>query len=118
MRIVRVGMGQFDPLVGDFEGNCEKIIELACEAVKIKCDILMLPELAICGYPPEDLLFRLDFLEESKRAVLEIAKSTQEMNIILVVGYPEFTDKTYNSAAVIFDGKIQHSHPTIFLSES
>jgi len=110
-------MGQFDPFVGDFEGNCEKIIELACEAVKLKCDILMLPELAICGYPPEDLLFRLDFLEESKRAVLKIAKSTQEMNIILVVGYPEFTDKTYNSAAVIFDGKIQHSHRKILLSE-
>ncbi len=110
-------MGQFDPFVSDFEGNCEKIIELACEAVKLKCDILMLPELAICGYPPEDLLFRLDFLEESKRALLKIAKFTQEMNIILVVGYPEFTDKTYNSAAVIFDGKIQHSHRKIFLSE-
>ncbi len=110
-------MGQFDPFVSDFEGNCEKIIELVCEAVKIKCDILMLPELAICGYPPEDLLFRLDFLKESKRAVLKIAESTREMKIILVVGYPEFADKTYNSAALIFGGKIQHSYRKIFLSE-
>jgi len=115
MRSIRIALAQIDTTVGDFTGNVKKIVEYIAEADNLGADIIAFPELAVCGYPPEDLLLRLDFLEKSRRAVDEIAEKTKNTNSIVIVGFPEKSDETYNSAAIIYRGKIWDIYRKIFL---
>jgi NAD+ synthase (glutamine-hydrolysing) len=66
MRSMRVGLAQINSTVGDFAGNVEKIIDAINKARSMEVDLLAFPELAICGYPPEDLLFKPCFLDENR----------------------------------------------------
>jgi len=102
---VRVGLGQFDATVGDLAGNANKIRDIYSQALRAEVDLLALPELAICGYPPEDLLYKKHFLRDNRLAVEKIAADCPEITII--VGFADsFQGDTYNSAAVLQDGKI------------
>jgi len=102
---VRVGLGQFDATVGDLAGNANKIRDIYAQALRAEVDLLAFPELAICGYPPEDLLFKKHFLKDNRLAVEKIAADCPEITII--VGFADnFQGDTYNSAAVLQNGKI------------
>lgn len=97
---------QLNLLVGDIEGNTARIIEATQKATKeYKADLVIFPELAITGYPPEDLLFRPYLYKRVHEALDELCKAIKDTTII--IGYPErIHQKCYNMAAVIQNGKI------------
>lgn len=99
-------MAQLDFLVGDIEGNAEKIIINAIEAkAKYNADLIIFPELALTGYPAEDLLFRASLYKRVERA-LEYIQTTLK-NIDLLLGFPVIVDKKkHNAAGLICNGKM------------
>jgi NAD+ synthase (glutamine-hydrolysing) len=103
---VRVALAQLDLVVGDVAGNTAKIIEWACHARdEDDADIVVFPELSICGYPPEDLLFHAGLRHDVEAAVADIGRGVN--GIAVVIGFPEYEeDRIYNSCAVLKDGKL------------
>ncbi|MFB0524524.1 MAG: nitrilase-related carbon-nitrogen hydrolase, partial [Phycisphaerae bacterium] len=102
---MRVGLGQFDATVGDLAGNAEKIRNIYAQALRADVDLLAFPELAMCGYPPEDLLFKKHFLEENGLAIEKLAIDCPNKTIL--VGFAgSYQGNTYNSAAVLQNGRI------------
>src|SRR5215472_8662198 len=75
-RPLRVAIAQIDTTVGDFRGNSEKILSLGRRGESVGADLVLFPELAVCGYPPKDLLERRSFLEESERATRRIVQAS------------------------------------------
>ena len=103
MRSYRIGLAQINQTVGDIAGNVERIRESLASAKIAGCTIVAFPELAVTGYPPEDLLLRRAFCEASRKAVDEIVGDTA--GIIAVVGFVDWADGSpFNAAAVIADG--------------
>jgi NAD+ synthase (glutamine-hydrolysing) len=113
MRKLRIGMSQINVTVGDFAGNTKKILEAIAEARALGVDILAFPELAICGYPPEDLLFKPQFIDENLKCLEKIAEQTSEL--AAVVGFVDAKEDIYNAAAIINDGKIISIYHKIYL---
>jgi NAD+ synthase (glutamine-hydrolysing) len=106
---VRIALGQINTIVGDFSGNSEKIIEYARRARSGGLDLILFPELSVCGYPPRDLVERPWFVERNRLAVETIARETQGIAVIcgLVTPAHSATGKSVlNSAALLRDGKI------------
>ena len=102
---MRVALGQFNAVVGDLAGNARRMRQLYAEAVRADVDLLAFPELAICGYPPEDLLHKQHFLKDCRRAVEKLAAECPDKTV--VVGFAEDDNLTcYNSAAVLQGGRI------------
>lgn len=103
---LRLALGQFDFLVGDVRGNCERIITRIAEARDVHgADLVVFPELAVSGYLPEDLLLRRNFLAECTTAMDRIAAACR--GIVAIVGWPEAADAVvYNAASVLRDGAI------------
>jgi NAD+ synthase (glutamine-hydrolysing) len=102
---MRVGLGQFNAVVGDIEGNAEKMREIYRLGLEKKLQLLIFPELSLCGYPPEDLLLKRHFLEDNKKVLVGLAKKTGRIPI--VVGFAEGKGQScYNSAAVLRKGSI------------
>lgn len=105
-------LAQLNFTVGRIDENAQKILSCLTEA---KADLVIFPELALSGYPPEDLLFREDFLAHIQQALTHIIENMPN-NIVAVIGYPEFTHKKlYNSAAVILNKKIIANHRKQYL---
>ena len=100
----RVAMAQINPTVGDFEGNTRKIVERLDEAQALGADVVSFPELAIPGYPPEDLLIKADFIEENFACLQEIARHTSRS--VAVAGCVDAGEHLYNAAAVLAGGRI------------
>ena len=101
----RIALAQINPTVGDFAGNIGRIACAAQAARDSGAVLAVFPELAVCGYPPEDLLLRQRFLDDC-RAALEVT-ACRCAGIIAVAGFPEADGgKVYNSAAVLRDGRI------------
>ncbi|NOZ51651.1 MAG: NAD+ synthase [Gammaproteobacteria bacterium] len=102
---LKIAMAQINFLVGDLLGNTKKIIESTKNACfHLGADAIVFPELALTGYPPEDLLLRPRFVEQVQNALLEIERSTKGIDVI--VGYPhQGPDGLYNTAALIRDGE-------------
>ncbi len=73
---MRLAAAQFNPVVGDFDGNAQRIIASAHEAAASGARVLVTPELSLVGYPPEDLLFRIAFLEDAQRALRKVCSGT------------------------------------------
>ncbi len=113
MRRLRIGMAQINTTVGDFAGNVQKILESISEARSLGVDLLTFPELAICGYPPEDLLFKPQFIEENLRSLDKVVASSSGLTI--VVGFVDTKGDIYNAAAVIHDGKLAGVYHKIYL---
>jgi NAD+ synthase (glutamine-hydrolysing) len=112
-RRLRVGIAQINSTVGDFTGNQRKIIKVIEEAKSSGVDVLTFPELAICGYPPEDLLFKPQFIAENLRSLEKVVAASQ--GITLVVGFVDANQDIYNAAAVIHDGKHIGTYHKMFL---
>ena len=102
MRSFRVALAQINPTVGDFEGNVAKIRAGLEQARTLGCRLVAFPELAITGYPPEDLLFKSAFIEANLRALAEITRATS--GLTAVVGFVDKRDDIFNAAAVLHDG--------------
>jgi NAD+ synthase (glutamine-hydrolysing) len=102
---VRIALGQFNATVGDLAGNVEKMKKMWADAVAAGADLVAFPELAICGYPPEDLVYKKQFVKDNRAALEELAAACPEKTI--VVGFVEcFEGGLYNAAAVIQRGRI------------
>ena len=121
MRSLRVAMAQINPTVGDIDGNMRLIKVWIKEARRAKADLVAFPELAITGYPPEDLLFKPSFIEDTHRALKAIA--VEARSLVVVVGYvgqeatgasasetPAFSSAgrhdLYNAAALLSDRRV------------
>src|SRR5437868_4837830 len=103
---LKIIVAQLDFCVGDIKGNTQKIMAAIARARnELKADLIVFPELSLCGYPPEDLLLRADFHEQIKHALDEIKSHCH--GIAAIIGYPHQTPQgIYNSASVIRDQKI------------
>lgn len=109
---MKIAIAQINCTVGDLAGNAAKIADYAHRARQAGAMLLMTPELAISGYPPEDLLLREDFNHACAKTVAGLAKTVQGMTV--VVGHPHKTgDVCYNAASVLQDGRVMatyHKH--------
>ncbi|MGE5636535.1 MAG: nitrilase-related carbon-nitrogen hydrolase, partial [Nocardioidaceae bacterium] len=101
---LRVALAQIDATVGDLHGNRDKIAAWTMRAREAGAALVVFPELALTGYPPEDLLLRRHFLGEARAALEELAAETR--GIVALVGFPELDDDVYNAAAVLADGAV------------
>jgi NAD+ synthase (glutamine-hydrolysing) len=106
-------MSQINTTVGDFAGNTRKIIEAIAAARPLAVDLLAFPELAICGYPPEDLLFKPQFIEENLKSLEKVVKQT--FGLAVIVGFVDARSDIYNAAAIINDGKLVSIYHKIYL---
>jgi len=101
---LRVAAAQLNLVVGDLDGNVARILETYERAEREGCDLVAFPELAITGYPPEDLLLRPAFVAQSVEALEKVAARTGRAAAI--IGFPEPDSDLYNSAAVCAGGKV------------
>ncbi|MEH6503003.1 MAG: NAD+ synthase [Cycloclasticus sp.] len=102
---MKIAVVQFNPSVGDLIGNADRIIDFCSQATEQGASAIVFPELAVTGYPPEDLLLRDDFIRGVEKELERIAKSCPFITIIL--GYPERDEKgLFNSAAVLQTGQL------------
>jgi NAD+ synthase/NAD+ synthase (glutamine-hydrolysing) len=102
--MLRIAVAQFNATVGDLTGNVERIIEFARQAATRGAQLLLTPELSLCGYPPEDLLLRPDFYRACRRALDDLALRLPDLTVI--VGHPEESGgHCYNAATVIEKGR-------------
>jgi NAD+ synthase (glutamine-hydrolysing) len=104
--MLKLALGQYNAIVGDLNANTEKMHSLYEKAIAAGVDAIIFPELAICGYPPEDLLLKAHFVAECRIALETLAKKCPGLTVL--VGFPEsHLGKTYNSMAVLHEGRIQ-----------
>jgi NAD+ synthase/NAD+ synthase (glutamine-hydrolysing) len=105
---MKIALAQFNPTIGDFEGNSSRILQMADAARAAGADLAVFSELCLCGYPPQDLVERPSFVEHNQKALVKLAKSIAIPSIVGFVG--DAMDKTgkpvANSAALIADGRI------------
>ncbi|MBN2099745.1 MAG: NAD+ synthase, partial [Dehalococcoidia bacterium] len=97
-------MAQVNTTVGDFDGNTRKIVRSIDEARSLGVDVLTFPELATCGYPPEDLLLKPHFIQENLKALERIVLLSA--GITVVVGFVDSEGDIYNAAAIAHDGRL------------
>ena len=103
--IVKIAIAQMNCTVGDLSGNVSRVLDYCARARAAGASMILTPELALCGYPPEDLLLREGFYRDCNTALEGLARKVQ--GITLVVGHPHQSEgKRYNSASVIRDGRI------------
>ena len=102
---MKVALAQINPTVGDLEGNTTKIIGLVEEARSLGADLVAFPELAITGYPPEDLLFKPSFLQANMDAMHSVVAASRD--IAVVVGFAEAGSDIYNAAARAFQSNLE-----------
>jgi NAD+ synthase (glutamine-hydrolysing) len=101
---LRLALAQIDARVGDIDGNAHLIRDRTAAARDAGAELVLFPELALTGYPPEDLLLKEHFLRRAREALEVLAAETED--IVVLVGFPERTEDVYNALAVLADGKI------------
>ena len=102
---LRLALAQINTRVGDIEGNVAKITENIARAREAGAELVLFPELAVTGYPPEDLLLKEHFLLAATEAVAELAAEAQ--GIVALVGFPERADDVHNALAVLAEGELK-----------
>ena len=113
MRSLTVALAQLDVTVGDLDGNAEKIRAGIDRARSEGAQLVLFPELALTGYPPEDLLIKTRFLRDAAERLDEIAEAAD--GVVAIVGYPQLRDDVYNAAAVLADGGVQAVYRKMYL---
>ncbi len=103
---LRIALAQLNLFVGDVEGNAQRVIDTAAEARdRLQADLVLFPELALCGYPPEDLLFHKGLRRQVGLALERVREHSR--GVALVVGYPEYVQEgIHNAAAWLHDGEL------------
>lgn len=108
---MKIALGQINPLIGDFERQCKRIINFAERAIKEGCELVIFPELALCGYPPRDLLEQPAFISANQSALDYLVKTIRGIGVVVgfVAGNPHETGKKlYNSAVLFEEGVVRH----------
>ena len=90
---MRLALAQINPIVGDLDGNRALIVERIEEAKRANADLVVFPELAVTGYPPEDLLLRPGFIRAARQSLHELAKEVKDVTVI--VGAPHFDECSF-----------------------
>lgn len=104
---MKVALGQFNATVGDLKANAEKMRRIYSKVVAMGADLVVFPELALCGYPPEDLLLKKHFLENNRRVLEALAAACTHSPAI--VGFPHADgEHLFNSAAVLQNGSVKN----------
>ena len=103
---LKIAIAQINPTVGDLAGNTAKILDFTRRACAQGADLLLAPELALCGYPPEDLLLRQDFLAACDAALDTLAVAPEAAEMLLLVGHPLMREgKRFNAATLLGGGR-------------
>ncbi|HIE43296.1 MAG TPA: NAD+ synthase, partial [Candidatus Omnitrophica bacterium] len=104
---LRIALAQINPTVGDLKGNRKKIKYFLKQAQQYKVDVVIFPELAICGYPPEDLLLKGHFVRDNLETLNSLIEETS--GIVMIVGFVDSDEKgnLYNSAAIVQNGQLK-----------
>jgi NAD+ synthase (glutamine-hydrolysing) len=110
---VRVALAQLNTVVGDIDGNAERVAAALADAREAGADVALVPELAISGYPPEDLLLRPAFAAACREALDRVAAGVSRG--IAVIGFPEWDGDCHNSAAIVAEGRVQAVYRKRFL---
>jgi len=103
---LRIGLAQLNLFVGDVAGNTQRVIDAAADARdRLKADLVLFPELSLCGYPPEDLLFHTGMRKQVDASLQRVREEIRD--VAVMVGYPEYADGgIYNAAALIRNGAL------------
>ncbi len=116
MRRLRIGLAQINCTVGDLDGNLAKIKDYCLRAAEQKVDLLAFPEMAICGYPPEDLVLKPKFVSDCQMKLKELADFSRELEAMaLIVGCVDFDIDLYNGAALIGGGEVNSIYHKVLL---
>lgn len=110
---LRIALSQMNAVVGDIAGNERAILDAIGQAHAAGAQLVLFPELALTGYPPEDLLLKEHFLRDARAALDRIAAATT--GIVALVGYPEREDDVYNALAVLADSGVQAVYRKVHL---
>jgi len=113
MNRLRIAIAQINCIVGDFAGNAGLILAAAERARDLGADLLMTPELALCGYPPEDMLLRPDFYRAAGRELRQLAESAAASapDLAILVGHPEeHAGQRFNAASLLRQGRIETTY--------
>jgi NAD+ synthase (glutamine-hydrolysing) len=114
MRTLRVALAQINPTVGALADNADRIIQLIAQAQDQGADLVAFPELALTGYPPEDLVLKPEFVADNLRELQRVAQSVGD--ITAVVGFVDSDGSDiYNAAAIIQQGRVVGCHHKFFL---
>ena len=113
MKILRIALAQINSTVGDLEGNASKIINYIKKAKKAGAQVVAFPELAITGYPPEDLLLKTQFIEDNLDALKKVRENVGD--IVAVVGFVDKRDDIYNAAAIISNKRLIDTYHKMYL---
>ena len=104
MKRVRISLAQINPILGDLSENIKKILSYIKKARALKADIIAFPELAITGYPPEDLLLKPQFIKDNIAALDKVKFASKD--ITTIVGFVDNEGGLFNAAAVISNGRL------------
>jgi NAD+ synthase (glutamine-hydrolysing) len=110
---MRLALAQINTVVGDLDGNAARIVGRMRQARDAGADLVLFPELAVTGYPPEDLLFRPEFLRQARRSLDRVAGETED--IAALVGFPWLERDLFNACAVLAGGEVRAIYPKRFL---
>src|SRR5256714_7284742 len=110
---MRLALAQMNSVVGDLEGNRDRILARLDEAKEAGAELVLFPELAVTGYPPEDLLLRPGFVRAAERTLNEIARATR--NVVALVGVPLLERDLFNACAVCAGGEVKARYRKRFL---
>ncbi|MGE5892461.1 MAG: nitrilase-related carbon-nitrogen hydrolase, partial [bacterium] len=113
MKTLRVALAQINTTVGDINGNVDKIIHYLRRAEEASSDIVVFPELAVTGYPPEDLLLKPQFVRDNLKGRERIQKLVGD--IVAVVGFVDVNKHIYNAAAVMHHGRLVDAYHKMYL---
>jgi len=112
-RSVRVALSQINAVVGDLEGNAARILQDVDRAHALGAEIVLFPELALTGYPPEDLLLKPSFIDDNLHYLAEVAPRCRDITVI--VGFVDSRIDIYNAAAIVHEGKVAGVYHKRFL---
>jgi len=113
IRVMRLALCQMNPTVGDIAGNAERIRVGMRVAGDAGADVVLFPELALTGYPPEDLLLKEHFLADASAALRELAADAR--GLVAVVGFPERAEDVFNAAAILAEGSVHAIYRKVYL---
>ena len=104
--MIRLALAQINTVVGSLEGNCEKMLQYVSQAREMSADLIVFPELAVCGYPPEDLLFKDHFVQDNLKALRAFSRDITDITAVLGFVDQDKKKNIFNAAAVIQSRKI------------
>jgi len=107
---MKIALGQINPTIGDFCGNAARILEYSGRAKDLGADVVLFPELAICGYPPRDLVEKPSFVQQNTETLERIARQTDGISVVCGLVTParsETGKSVMNSAAVVRNGRVE-----------